>query len=240
VSEVTLRDLTEDDLRAVAPLHLRAFPDSILGWLGAEVVRSNYHWQLTGPHDITAIVALEGDDVRGYLFGGVFRGSTIGFIKKEKWFLAGQVLRHPRVLRRGVGWKRLGLGARLLTRRFTPPQPEVPANVPHRSFGVLAIAVDPTCQGKGIGKDLMAEAARRAVDQGFDTMHLVVHPENESGVAFYRSLGWHEERDGEVWTGRMAYRLTPERSNGSVDAAATSPDGDTEGRSEDQDPTGNS
>ncbi len=203
-----VREVTESDLPTVARLHVQAFPDSVLGKLGAEAVRRNYLWQLTGPHDLTALVATHDDVVLGFLFGGLFRGSTIGFVKKEKWFLARRVLTRPAILFRSVGRNRLGLAAKLLTRRSQPSQSEEPASVPPRSFGVLAIAVDPAAQGKGIGVALMKEARVRAVAQGYAAMHLTVHPENTSALGFYRSLGWSEmnEPDGS-WVGRMKIAL---------------------------------
>jgi ribosomal protein S18 acetylase RimI-like enzyme len=210
MSEVEIRDARETDLGEVARLHIEAFPGSVLGELGEEAVRRNYLWQLTGPHDLTAIVAGDGDRLLGFLFGGVFRGSTIGFVKSQRWFLAGQVARHPRILLRGVGWNRLVLGARLLARRSVTPQPEQPDAVPRRSLGVLAIAVDPAAQGRGVGRALMDEASCRARQQGFETMHLTVHPSNAGALSFYRSLGWSElaEPDG-TWVGRMTVDLDP-------------------------------
>lgn len=203
-----VRDVTESDLQSVAELHVQAFPDSVLGELGVEAVRRNYLWQLTGPHDLTALVAVTDDSVHGFLFGGLFRGSTIGFVKKEKWFLARRVLCNPAILFRSVGRSRLGLAAKLLTRRAQPSQSEEPASVPPRSFGVLAIAVDPAAQGMGIGQALMNEARARALAHGYLGMHLTVHPENTSALGFYRSLGWTElmEPDGS-WVGRMKITL---------------------------------
>lgn len=210
MSEVEVRDAVEADLGDVARLHIQAFPGSVLGELGEEAVRRNYLWQLTGPHDLTALVAHDDDRLVGFLFGGVFRGSTIGFVKSQRWFLAGRVARHPRILLRGVGWNRLVLGARLLARRSSAPQPEQPDAVPRSSLGVLAIAVDPVAQGRGVGRTLMGEVARRATEQGFESMHLTVHPTNTQALAFYRSLGWSElvEPDGS-WVGRMTVPLVP-------------------------------
>jgi len=208
--DVKIRDAEEQDLAAVARLHVQAFPTSVLGALGQEVVRRNYLWQLDGPHDLTAIVAEdEHGNVLGFLFGGVFRGSTIGFIKREKWFLLRRVLTHPQFLLRRVGWRRLVLGLRLLFRRPSKPQPEDPTAVPRRSFGVLAIAVEPELHGTGVGDELMAEARRRAIDAGFESMHLSVHPSNGRALAFYRRSGWTElaEPDGS-WVGRMSLTLT--------------------------------
>jgi ribosomal protein S18 acetylase RimI-like enzyme len=206
-----VRDVGEDDLEAVAELHIGAFPDSVLGDLGIEAVRRNYRWQLQGPHDVAALVALDGDRAVGFLFGGIFRGSTIGFVKSERWFLLRRVARHPTVLLRGVGRRRITLAVRLLLRRSPAAQAEDPAAVPRRSFGVLAIAVDPSAQGRGIGGVLMGEARNRAVEGGFEAMHLTVHPTNTSAVAFYRSLGWvpSNEPDGS-WSGQMTLALDQE------------------------------
>jgi ribosomal protein S18 acetylase RimI-like enzyme len=206
---VEIRDADDADLAGLARLHIQAFPGSVLGELGEEAVRRNYRWQLNGPHDLTALVAADDGQMLGFLFGGVFRGSTIGFVKAERWFLAGQVARHPRILLRGVGWSRVGLALRLLARRSPTAQPEQPDAVPRRSLGVLAIAVDPGAQGRGVGRALMAEATRRARRQGFESMHLTVHPSNEQALGFYRSLGWRElpEQDGR-WVGRMSFDLS--------------------------------
>lgn len=212
VGDVEVRDVVAADLADVAHLHLQAFPHSILGELGEEAVRRNYRWQLEGPHDLTALVATDDGDTLGFLFGGVFRGSTIGFVKSQRWFLARRVATHPRILLRGVGWNRVVLGARLLVRRTPPGRSEVPEAVPHRSLGILAIAVDPATQGRGVGRALMDEATRRAVGQGFESMHLTVHPSNENAVRFYRGLGWVPvaESDG-AWTGRMSLDLVRHR-----------------------------
>lgn len=207
--EVHIRDVRPEDLPVIAELHRQAFPESVLGRLGSEAVRRSYTWQLDGPHEVTALVGVVDGRIAGFLFGGIFRGSMIGFLRRDKWFLAGQVLRHPGLLAGPLGRDRIGLAVRLLGRRPSPqPVPENPAAVPERSFGVLAIAVDPHVQGSGVGRLLMGEATRRAAASGFAGMHLSVHPDNERGVAFYRSLGWEpvNEPDGE-WAGRMRVRI---------------------------------
>jgi ribosomal protein S18 acetylase RimI-like enzyme len=206
---IEISDVDEGRLVDIAQLHVDAFPDSVLGRLGVEAVRRNYHWQLTGPHELTALVATEGDAVLGFIFGGIFRGSTIGFVKTQKWFLLRRVLTHPSILGRSVGWRRLALATRLLLRRAPATQIERPDDVPRRSFGVLAIAVAPDAQGRGVGGRLMEVAAERARRAGFVGMHLTVHPENTAAVTFYRNLGWVEVRDeGAAWTGQMRLDLT--------------------------------
>jgi len=205
---ISVRDVEAADLDAIAAMHIQAFADSILSRLGTEAVRRNYLWQFDGPHDLTALIASDATQPLGFLFGGVFRGSTIGFIKREKWFLLRRVLTHPAILLGSVGWNRVVLGVRLLLRRSPTPSAENPAAVPAGSFGVLSVAVDPVAQGRGVGGTLMAEARLRAIQQSFVRMHLSVHSDNANALQFYRSLGWTElkEPDGR-WIGRMTLAL---------------------------------
>ena len=197
--------LAPSDLAEVARVHISAFPESELGRMGPEAVRRSYLWQFEGPHDLTALGAWSDGVLVGFLFGGVFRGSTIGFVKRERWFLLGQVLRHPGVIVRRASLGRLKLAAKLLVRRTpAPPASERPEAVPPDAFGVLSIAVDPSVQGGGVGRLLMAAAEAAARDSGFSRMHLTVHPDNDQGVRFYETDGWERSSaDGGPWIGQM-------------------------------------
>ena len=186
---VEVSDLTEDDLGAVTALHIAAFPQSELSRLGDEAVWRHYRWQLRGPHDLTALAARTDGELVGFLLGGVFRGSTAGFVKSEKWFLAGQVLRHPTLVFRGNGRRILVLAGRMLARPRRAV-PEAPWRVPTHSFGVLVVAVDPTAQRLGIGASLLTTAEQRARDLGFERMHLTVRQGDVEAQAFYSRLGW--------------------------------------------------
>lgn len=189
-AEVVVDDLREADLDRVTDLHLAAFPASELSRLGREAVRRHYRWQLRGPHDLTALAASTNGELVGYLLGGVFRGSLSGFVKDERWFLLGQVLRHPGVVVRGRGRQMVVLCGRLLLRRPSEAA-EQPARVPDGSFGVLVVAVDPDSQRQGIGASLLAAAEDRARAAGFRALHLTLHPGNVAALSFYTDLGWH-------------------------------------------------
>lgn len=209
VDDLQVAPLTVDDLDEIARLHVLAFPDSELGRQGLEAVRRSYLWQFEGPHDLTTVgVRLDGRLV-GFLFGGVFRGSTIGFLKREWRFLLWQVVRHPSTMVRRVGMERVVLAVRLLLRRSPAASAEAPVPEAPRSFGVLAIGVDPGCQGRGVGQAAMAAAESAAIEQGFEQMHLTVHPENERAVRFYEAGGWERATDGTgPWTGKMSRSIT--------------------------------
>ena len=58
----------------------------------------------------------------------------------------------------------------------------------------------------------MGEATARARQEGFESMHLTVHPSNDRAVRFYRSIGWTPVDDsGGEWSGRMTFSLDADR-----------------------------
>lgn len=205
--EVSVRPLAVEDLPALPPIHLAAFRDSALAALGPVAIRRYYEWQLTGPHEAGAFGGCLGDELAGFCFGGVFRGAMSGFLRKNRPLLVRQVLTHPWLIANPIFRERLGMAARLLSRRArrSPIAPEA-AGRP-ASYGILAIAVHPDAQGLGLGKLLMLRSERAARERGFGQMHLTVNPQNTPAVRFYEGLGWERVLQGERWTGRMEKRL---------------------------------
>ncbi len=202
-SSLRVVDLGDDDLDELARLHLAAFPQSELSRLGAEAVRRHYRWQFHGPHDLTAIGVRTGEGALvGFLLGGVFRGSTSGFVKQEWRYLAGRVLRRPGVLVRGSGRRVTAIAVRLLVRPLRSA-PEQPGRVPAGSFGVLVVAVDPESHRLGVGTSLLAAAEERARGAGFERLHLTLHPGNVAALSFYTDQGWQRlglpGDDAEQW-----------------------------------------
>ena len=54
------------------------------------------------------------------------------------------------------------------------------------------IAVDPECQGQGIGAALMKFAESTARKSGFSELHLATHVLLHENISLYRHLGWEE------------------------------------------------
>jgi ribosomal protein S18 acetylase RimI-like enzyme len=204
---LVIRPIIESDLNAVVRIHTLAFSDRALIKLGAEAIRRYYLWQLNGPHASLCIgVFDDSNKMRGFCFGGVFRGALSGFIQKNRSFLVWRVLTHPWLAANPLFLERLKLARNILIRRRAPAGSH---SVPRKkSFGILSIAVDPHMQGAGYGRQLMAEAERIAIERGFVDMHLTVAIDNFQAITFYEKLGWQKllAFDG-IWHGTMGKHL---------------------------------
>ena len=176
---------------------------------GPEAVRRYYLWLLEGPHDAALMLAWRGERLVGFCAAGWFRGAVRGFLRANRLYLAGRVMRHPSLLRTELVRDRIALAARLTLRfsRLRAGNDAPPQDV--RRFGVISIATDPEARGTGAGRALMEEAESRARRGDYLAMVLTVHPDNEPAVAFYKQLGWQRQlaRDGH-WAGQMEKRLT--------------------------------
>jgi ribosomal protein S18 acetylase RimI-like enzyme len=205
-----LNGLDVDDIPAVVRIHCKVFGDSALTRLGSEAVHRYYKWQLHGPHEVVALGIFCEDQLAGFCFGGVFRGALSGFVQTNRGFLIRRVLAHPWLIANPIFRDRLVLGFRTL--QYSRRKPLIaaisqPSHV-ERSFGILAIAVDPVFQGTGIGKILIRESESQAARQGFARMHLTVHIDNWQAIRFYERMGWEKITNTHPWDGYMSRRLT--------------------------------
>jgi ribosomal protein S18 acetylase RimI-like enzyme len=57
---------------------------------------------------------------------------------------------------------------------------------------IANIAVDPTCQGQGIGGELMAFAESQAKENDYSDLRLTTHVLLEENISLYEHLGWRE------------------------------------------------
>ena len=192
-------------LLLVAQVHCLAFPNSAMTRLGCEVVRRYYLWQLVGPHNHQFVGYFESGSLLGYAVGGISRAATAGFVRRNLWFLGWKVLTKPWLWNGRHFRGRLKVATRGLWRH--PAQVQTTPQVAMRSFGVLAIAVNPQHQGKGIGKFLMCALEAAAREQGYPRVHLTVAADNTQAIAFYERLGWRKVPSGPDWGGRMEKEL---------------------------------
>jgi ribosomal protein S18 acetylase RimI-like enzyme len=202
----TLR-IESQRLRQVAEVHVRAFPDSALTKLGNRAVERYYEWQLNGPHDHYFLGAFDSDRLAAFAVGGKSRGALCGFIRRHRFFLASQLLRHPGMVFSEHGRKAFRTALRLLAPASRNVSPTRKPTQSGRSFGLLAIAVDPSWRRKGAGTLLMQELEVVAVAGGYLKMHLTVRSNNAEAIRFYERLGWMKIEDDGGWEGRMEKAL---------------------------------
>jgi len=74
-------------------------------------------------------------------------------------------------------------------------------------YYVSNVAVYPKFQGKGIGKALMLEAERLAMESGAERITLDVERNNERAIAIYKKLGYSIEREHSVELEGRTYRF---------------------------------
>ena len=206
--KITLRAITASDCQVVAGIHTRAFPGSSLTRLGLEAVRRYYVAQLDGSNECLALGAFQDDLMVGYIFAGVFHGVLTGFLHKNQVFLAGRVLTHP--------WLALDPmfrdAIKLALRKFKPKKSVTSGRDVSKgkmpAFVVLAIAVDPQLQKRGIGQLLMDYTEDEALQRGFMKMSLTVNPENIRAVQFYEKNGWQNSQNNFGKNIEMTKQLT--------------------------------
>ena len=210
---MTVRRASRVDLAAIAGVHVRAFPRSAITAMGPEAVRRYYEWQMDGEH-VTPFVAECERGIVGFCFGGVFRGAMSGFLRRNALYLAatGVARAHHFVDARfrahvWQGMRLLWKTAARPRRRAATASSAPPANDGAKSFGILAIATDPSHRSRGVGRMLMDAATGEARDAGFSRMHLSVDPGNVDAVRFYERLGWFRVHGQPAWRGHMECRL---------------------------------
>lgn len=203
VSKVIIRTLQSADLKEVSQIHMRAFPASALTKLGAEAVSRYYRWLLEGPHEAVNLVAELDSDLVGFCFAGVFRGAMSGFLKHNRNFLVSNIMRKPWLVANPLFRERLVNAARITKRNRKSQTPNNQAATTQRPFGILAVAVDPRCQGLGVGRLLMEKAEENARARGFTEMILTVSPSNSQAIRFYQNLDWTRVTSNGGWNGGM-------------------------------------
>jgi ribosomal protein S18 acetylase RimI-like enzyme len=203
--EVELRPLGVTDLPAMVAVHLASFPKAGLTRLGAESVFLYYETMLTGNYMRDIVGAFLGERLVGFYTAGHLFAVPSDFVRKHRNRLVLRLAIRPWLLLDPFFMDRIKVGFRLL--RWRPSQPIAGTPSQPRPYGVLSLAVDPTCQGRGIGRKLMEDTEHRARERGFAAMSLTVHPDNTRAASLYERLGWTRLLKDGQWVGSMQKAL---------------------------------
>jgi len=212
MADFHIRNIATEDLDGIARIHRASFDDRALTQLGKGAVQRYYHWLLTGFSEVYPICAetIEGE-LAGFCFAGVYAGSFSGFLRANKWYLAGNMLVRPWLLLNPLIREQAKLALRTFKRLLkhrdrnedeNRKKPSIKIKI-GANFGILSIAVDPTFQRQGVGELLMVEIEKKASVNDYSQLHLSVHPENLPAVKFYEKMGWQRALTDGKWEGKM-------------------------------------
>jgi ribosomal protein S18 acetylase RimI-like enzyme len=174
--------LTNQDINEIVDIHMRAFPDFFLTFLGPGLLKEFYKSFLYDDQGI-GFVAIENGRILGVIVGPF---KPAGYFKRlllRKWYAfcfasIGAVLGKPKVIKRLF---------RAVFYRGEAPQGK------DRSL-LSSIAVDPQVQGQGVGKSLVERWVEEVRRQGSKGCYLTTDAENNEKInTFYQKLGWQIE-----------------------------------------------
>ena len=187
--------LTNQDIKEVVDIHIRAFPDFFLTFLGAGFLKEFYKSFLYDEQGI-GFVAIEDGRILGAIVGPLNPNGYFKRLLKRKWHafcLASlkAVVKKPSVIKR--------LFRAVFYRGQSPQGGE-------RAL-LSSIAVSPDAQGKGIGKALVMKWLDVVKAKGGKGAFLTTDAEdNDSVNGFYQALGWKLESAYKTPDGRKMNR----------------------------------
>ena len=208
MDSIKITTLTTRDIAAMKKIHIDAFPDRALSLLGESTISSYYQILLDHPKFCLRIGAFDGSQLVGFLIGGEMQGITPTFVRKNLFRLALHVIIHPWLLTKPIVRSRIRMTMKMLRKwkpRAQPPPRKTTRGL--KTFSILVIAVDPTSQSKGVGKQLMQRAEQVAAEHGYERMHLSVDMNNTNAIGFYEHLNWKRHHP-EKWCGGMIKPLS--------------------------------
>lgn len=183
-----IRPVSTGDLRAVARVHIAAFPESALSSLGPSVVEAYYAFRFDVAVGLVALGAWEEDELIGFVVAGSFSRGLREFFRRcwSKILLA--TARRPWVLLRRRFWEASETAAGAMTRSRGSDSGLLPPD----SVGIMAVGVVPTLRRSGVASALMAEAEQRLSSSGVVHLHLSVRADNPGALRFYEARGWRQ------------------------------------------------
>jgi len=178
-----IRPAEQSDITGMVDVHLSAFQNFFLTFLGPRFLELLYREILIYPDGIAAVY-VEDKRIKGLVAGTVAPPNFYKHLLRTRWFqfawaALGTALRRPVII------------PRLLRAFLYPSQTSSQSNV----ATLMSLAVDPQMQGKGIGQKLVKAFQDEALRRGVRHVNLTTDRLNNDSVnRFYQKLGFHCKR----------------------------------------------
>lgn len=194
---IEIVEITQEGLDDIVHIHIKAFPDFFLSFLGPTFLREFYKSFLEDEQGIGFIAANKNNnEILGAVVGPLNPNGYFKKLLKRKWHafcLASlkAVVKKPSVIKR--------LFRAVFYRGQSPQGGE-------RAL-LSSIAVSPDVQGKGVGKALVMKWLDVVKAKGKKGAFLTTDAENNDSVnGFYQALGWKLESTYKTPEGRKMNR----------------------------------
>lgn len=188
---ITITPMRDAHVSDVVNVHLASFRGFFLTELGPAFLRAYYRGAVRDP-SATALVAMSGGRVVGFVVGSGEPGGFYGRLLRRGWLRFG-VAALPAVLRRPA------VVGRVLRAVRKPAQAATPAGV----AGLYSLAVSPDGQGRGVGGALVERFCAELDDAGSERVRLETDASGNDAVnAFYRAHGFDQAREYTTPEGR--------------------------------------
>ena len=194
--EFTVEALAAADVDAVVRVHLRAFPEFFLSFLGPRFLRVFYGSFPDDPIGLAYVARAPSGEVLGAVVGPLNPQGYFRRLLARRWWAfcsasAVAVLRRPGIIPK--------LCRAVFYRGDSPP------GGPRALLSSVAVA--PEAQGMGVGRSLVERWVAGARARGARGCFLTTDAQgNESVNAFYRKLGWKVEATYSTPEGRSMNR----------------------------------
>ena len=176
-----IEEMKKEDIPGVVAVHLASFEGFFLSILGPSFLRQLYLSILDDKYGI-GLVALDGEEVVGFVAGTSRSSGVYGRLLRQR-LIQFSLAAVPAIL------KKPSIVPRLL-RSISDPHGEPTTD--HNRGTLMSIAIKPTWQGMGVGKQLVTAFLERSLAAGILQVDLTTDKNNnESTNLFYNRLGFH-------------------------------------------------
>ena len=187
MAEVLYRNAGRSDLGAIARIFLDAFPESVEYYTGHPI----------GPLAIEDAFAIVFDAEPEAFFVAELNGRVVGYIVVPAGFsgILRTAVLHGHLLKMFCRWitGRYGVGLRpvwMVARNWLGLAGETRHPEAHAEARILSIAVEPGCQGLGIGSGLTKAGLDYLRSRGEKMVRLEVRPDNQPAIRVYEKYGF--------------------------------------------------
>ncbi len=177
---IEITSLSSSHIKSVVDIHLKAFPNFFLSFLGPRFLNEFYGSFLVDVQGVGYVALLSSGQVVGAVVGPVEPDGYFKRLLKRRWwkFCVASI---------SASFKRPSCIPRLFRAVFYRGDA---AEGPARAL-LSSIAVDPNMQGTGIGKKLLEFWMQEVRRRGATGCYLTTDAEDNDKVnAFYQSLNW--------------------------------------------------